>query len=364
MKSGSFDVFQVFNNLTKRDHVWKFENFKGVELPAVTRDLKGSGRDDNMVIVAHVWDDLRYMKSLYLSLVSAYLFTDIENFDVKLFFSRSLKEYEPFLNALFSPFATEVSYKHRRFKYFTTFYDETQGYDFISHLDADLFFCGSKKPFFSKIKNIHANYRKKGYSSPYICFNYYPYRSSEFRVCHHLLGQLNLNSNSEVKKWLAQNSPLGINVADLENWIEGEKWPWNIFYSYDVEPFRQQSFKDLVKWWYDNTGEWWEEEKLYWFWMNNNDYPYFPLKQVLGDWDITPLNPYYFTEKIPGVVTKNDYEILDELDVQNTLKDIRWENQHTLYLVHPFEYHSQLMGKNKTNKKFIKFLSEKRKNLL
>ncbi len=359
----SFDVFQVFNNLTKRDHIWKFENFKGVELPAVTQNLKGLNRDEDMVIVAHVWDDLRYMKSLYLSLISAYLYTDIKKFDIKLFFSKSLEEFKPFLNTLFSPLVTHTSYKHHRFKYFTSFYEETQNYDFISHLDSDLFFCGTKEPFFSRLKKMHVNYRNNGYYSPYICFNYYPYRSSEFRVCDHLQDQLDLESYSDVKNWLAENSTLDTNVENLENWIGEEEWPWNVFYSYDAEAFRKESFQELVKWWYDDTDEWWEEEKLYWFWMNNNDFPYFPLNRVLDDPSINPINPYYFTDKIPEGVTKDDYDVLDQLNIKNTLEEIPWENQSKLYLVHPFEYHSQLMGENETNKRFIKFLAEKRKEL-
>lgn len=341
----------------------KFKNLEGLDLQRVDRKVTKNDTHDDLVVVAHVWDDLRYAKYLYLSLISAYRFTDIKEFDVHLFFSTSLKEHENELRDLFLPFVKDISFKEKRFKYFTSFYSEIESYEFVTHLDSDLFFCGNKQPFFNNLREFYWEFRNNDRIAPYVCFNFYPYRTSEFRVCDHLERQLDLDSYEEVKDWIVRTSPMQIEKEDLERWIEEDRWPWNVFYSYDLKAFTHESFYELIQWWYNETKEWWEEEKAYWFWMNNNDFPYVPLSRVLHDKQIEAINPYFFEEKIPEGISIDDYMELNKLEVRNTLKDIKWENEHCLYIVHPFEYHDDLMGKNETTREFLQFIVDQSSKL-
>lgn len=338
----------------------KFSHLRGLKVSPFDNLNNQNSISDRLLIVAHVWDDLRYAQYLYLSLLSQYLFTDIENFDVKIFFSHSLIEYKSELRRIFSPLVKSIHFKHNRFKYFTGFYEETTQYEFIFHVDSDLFFCGSKKSFY---KSLLAFYEKKSEvdgEAPYICFYDYPYRSNEFRIYDwaKVRSESDVESRNEVKDWLLNEIPIELSEDKLDRWVQNERWPWNVFYGYDRRTFSSYGFKELVDWWYRETDEWWEEEKLYWIWLNYKEESFVTINEIFND-NIRAVKPYSYKEDIPpDKLDDFSYKELHKKDVENNLKDLKWEGSNTLYLVHPIVYNKHLLRFNQVTNNFLRFLIE------
>ena len=356
------DVFKKMDDINpvknKKD---KFLNVKDLEVPHTNKNFNGQkSKNKNLVVVAHVWDDLRYSKYLYLSLLSQYRFTDIANFDLKIFFSSSLKKYEKELFHIFSPFTKQIYFKDKRFKYWTSFYEETTSYDVVSHIDSDLTFCGTKKPFYKKLHKKYKKYKSQNKTFPYICFSDYRYKSAKFRVYFHLsrhlhqTGEISTSSYSMVKNWILDTFPFDISEEDLDNWIDNSIWPWNVFYAYERDTFSSHSFRKLVEWWYKEASEWWEEEKLYWFWINLYDYPVETIESFF-DGDVRAIQPYYLLNQNIEDLNKDNQDEIDSFEIKNTLDDINWKNGNQLNIVHPIEYHKDLLNSQIT-RDFYKFI--------
>jgi len=349
-----FDVIEELNNV--HAHKSKFNNVKDLTFPVLNKKLYKKTKSKNLLIVYHVWDDLRYAKYLYLSLLSQYLYTDIKNFNIKIFFSSSLFNKKENLEEIFEPFTDQIHFKDKKYKYWTSLYSETESYEVIVHVDADLCFCGNKTNFYERLLNKHSSFS----NFPYICFSEYEQASNKYKMSFHFgdqlkrLGKIKNNSFKEVKKWLIKELPFEIKESEFDSWIKETKWPWNVFYMYDRDEFSTKEFFNYVSWWFEKTGEWWEEEKLYWLWLNYKNRDFKTINQVFSD-DVCALSPIESSVSLDNIKSQKD---IHDISVESTLKYINWDDKNKLYLVHPFEYHPDLEG-NKTIINFYKNILEK-----
>lgn len=328
----------------------KFLNLKLIDPPFFNGrikdyDMKGGG---DMVVVCHVWGDLDYLKYLYISLLSNYLFTDISEFDLKIFVGNELmKEGEEKVRELFFPFTDQIYFKDNPYKYFTTFYDEVEEYEFIAHIDSDLFFYGKKRNFYTSILKYFRKYKREGKECPYICFGDYKYRSNEFRLCNWAIGRdvVNPQNYDEVKNFLVR-CPLDFDRNDITNWLKNAIWPWNIFYSYNKENYSDDEFGSFIKWWYQETNEWWEEEKIYWIYSNFKNYSLKGINDIFNE-NVEAVYPYeYSAVNISSMKKYNDSDLSEET-IKNNLKNIfPKESYDKLYLIHPIVYHKEFLTFN------------------
>lgn len=340
----------------------KFINLKFIDTPFFNEriqnyDMEGSG---DMVVVCHVWGDLDYLKYLYISLLSNYLFTDISEFDLKIFVGEELVEKErKKVKELLIPFTDQVYFKDNIYKYFTTFYDEIEQYDFVAHIDSDLFFYGKKRNFYTSILEYFRKYKREQKKCPYVCFGEYKYRSNEFRLCDWAVRRdvVDLQSYDEAKDFLIE-CPLDFNRNDITHWLKSSIWPWNVFYCYNKDNYSSDEFRNFIKWWYEETDEWWEEEKVYWLYSNFKNYSLKGINDIFNE-NVEAVYPYEYSNlNIGSMKQHNDKDLIRE-DIENNFKDIfPKENYKKLYLIHPIVYHKDFLKFNfRTNSLFKSIVS-------
>lgn len=106
-------------------------------------------KNKDLVIVYCVWGCKEYVDFLYISLISQFKYTDINNFDIIIYYQKEVKEYISKIENIF----TNIKFilVDNCLKYNITTFNEIKNYKYLVICDTDLFFYGRKTNFYDKI---------------------------------------------------------------------------------------------------------------------------------------------------------------------------------------------------------------------
>ncbi|MCA9749277.1 MAG: hypothetical protein KC414_09230, partial [Romboutsia sp.] len=150
----------TINELNNFDsNIDKFYSLKDIKLPYFNGnryDFKNN--NDKLCVVYCVWANKGYIKFLYLSILSQLQYSDITNFDIRIFVTDDLYD---FVVKLFEPlFDTSKIIKvplGMAFKYGISTHPELQRFQVINFTDTDGFVHSENKDVYSKIYHYHKN---------------------------------------------------------------------------------------------------------------------------------------------------------------------------------------------------------------
>ena len=265
----------------------------------------------DMCICYIVWDNFAYCKYAYISMLSAFKTTDIENYSKYIILSPSIyNNYN--VDKVYSDLGFIVIKPYKKlYKY--NIYD-TLDYKYICTIDSDIFFYGRTTNLFSRIYNCMELFSEK---KPFLT-----------------LGREKMFSTKErlemVNRRVGDKFPLQVGVDEhtYNSWKINKEWIANAISVYDTRMFNKEwiEWKTLCE-----QKEIWDDEYVLLMWLWKNDIPisYFNI----------------FTGLEVKLFNDDNYNFFE--------KD--WINGRQTTIVHPLYYHTKV---HDDMRKFIDYVYE------
>lgn len=249
----------------------------------------------NVCVVYHIWDNFAYAKYAYLSILSNYLYTDLDKVDLVIVLSKSMEPFYDLLVPLYQSLGAEVIIDADfRFKY-TTVTHIQNNYDLAINVDADTFFFGTKNDIYTQIYNYWKWCKSNNQRFPYLVFDHeYDWSAKKrFELGFKAIDPKRIDAESweDIDRWYEwweDNSVLNITQKDLEYWSNQKEWMWNIFSAYDVSFFSSDDIWNEHMFQCQNDLEFWDDEFVFQLYLWKKNLPI----QYMNMWEnVEPVRP-------------------------------------------------------------------------
>lgn len=233
---------------------------------------EGDDREEDTCVVYSLWDNFAYVKYAYLSILSNYLYTDLEDFKLRVIIGGDLNKYKQYLIPIFNDLGAKVhSVEEPCFKYKLprVFSD----YDVVFGVDADVFFGGSKLPVYSLLRDRYKKLKEDSFiKTPYIGCKEQDYRTEKrFFYPDEVLDDVYFGKDKKdfVTYWVNKEF-LDLSPKKVVSMMK-ERWLWNTFSVFSPDLFESKKWKALEK--FCNDMRLWDDEFVYTLYFWDNDIP-------------------------------------------------------------------------------------------
>lgn len=278
---------EFFNILSKgivdqghRKSAARHINIKEYELeldsnfPDKIKELRSSANSvkSDVCVVYTVWDNFEYVKYAYLSILSNYLCTDLERFDLKIIISGEIAKFGNYLKPFFESLGADVLIdKGLKFKYVIP--QVYSNYEAVFNVDADMFFLGGHTELYSKLFRRYKTMESDSFfKTPYLVYGEDKLSPTKRRF--HLpmrvagpnkFGMEDLDKDKFMDYWVDEVEFLDLTKKDLMINFNDE-WIWNIFSLFTPDLFNTTKFDKLCS--LARELEIWDDEFIYtlYFW--------------------------------------------------------------------------------------------------
>lgn len=269
---------------------------------------------NDVCVVYSIWNNFEYVKYAYLSILSNYLCTDLERFELKVLIGGEIAEFDKYLRPFFESLGADVLMdKDLEFKY--TIPRVYSNYDAVFNVDADMFFLGGHTDLYSKLyKRYKMMERDDFFKTPYLVYGEDKLSPTDKRF--HLpmrvvgpkkFGLKNLDADKFIDFWVNEVDFLSLTKQDIKLKFNSG-WIWNIFSLYTPELFNNSKFKKLY-----NLGkelEIWDDEFIYNLYFWDEDIPTLYLK------NFNDLN-FVMKDHVPDEVPEDKVSIVHPTNTHN-----------------------------------------------
>jgi len=255
-------------NSTKSDGM-KFHTTNDFHLPFYERMKKPINErvgNSRLCVVYQVWGNHNYLKFLYLSILSQIVYTDMLDYDVKVFLSEGfINDVGSSLLARLLPTGSIVKVKDGlALKYGLTTHPHLQNYDVVSVVDTDAFWynpTGKKTNIYGKML---AHY-DSGYDGIIMAHD----GDTAESVFWSRRETLNSNIPKEHYKYYFERNA-NTNIEKLDEFLENENWYLSCLFVYGKKHFKEPDYaKFAITCLYD---EFLCDETVWMMWGFGHDY--------------------------------------------------------------------------------------------